>query len=88
MGGHATHDEREARATFPAEWFAEWGRRDPIGQFEEYLKAEGVANDTLVAVEAQVEAEVLAAEQEALESHRAHVPEPATALRGVYASRE
>ncbi|HKG21569.1 MAG TPA: thiamine pyrophosphate-dependent dehydrogenase E1 component subunit alpha, partial [Blastocatellia bacterium] len=34
MGGHATHDEREARATFPPELFAHWGKRDPIGLFE------------------------------------------------------
>lgn len=88
MGGHATHDEREARATFPAEWFAAWGKRDPIGQFEEYLKGEGIAADTLVAVEARVEVEVLAAEQEALASRGTHVPDPASALRGVYAGQE
>lgn len=37
MGGHATHDEREARTTFDAALFAHWGRRDPIGMFEDYL---------------------------------------------------
>jgi TPP-dependent pyruvate/acetoin dehydrogenase alpha subunit len=37
MGGHATHDEREARATFAAELFDFWGKRDPIGLFEAYL---------------------------------------------------
>lgn len=37
MGGHATHDEREARATFSAELFKHWGKRDPIGLFETYL---------------------------------------------------
>jgi TPP-dependent pyruvate/acetoin dehydrogenase alpha subunit len=37
MGGHATHDEREARETFDARLFEEWGRRDPIGLFETYL---------------------------------------------------
>ena len=37
MGGHATHDEREARSTFDASLFAYWGRRDPIGLFETYL---------------------------------------------------
>ncbi|MFQ5689693.1 MAG: thiamine pyrophosphate-dependent dehydrogenase E1 component subunit alpha [Gemmatimonadota bacterium] len=37
MGGHATHDVQEARRTFPAEWFERWGRRDPIGSYEEYL---------------------------------------------------
>jgi TPP-dependent pyruvate/acetoin dehydrogenase alpha subunit len=37
MGGHATHDEREARATLAAELFEYWGKRDPIGQYETYL---------------------------------------------------
>jgi TPP-dependent pyruvate/acetoin dehydrogenase alpha subunit len=37
MGGHATHDEREARATFDAQLFESWGKRDPIGLFENYL---------------------------------------------------
>jgi TPP-dependent pyruvate/acetoin dehydrogenase alpha subunit len=37
MGGHATHDEREARQTFPAELFERWGKRDPIGMYETYL---------------------------------------------------
>lgn len=37
MGGHATHDEREARATFDAQLFEFWGKRDPIGLYETYL---------------------------------------------------
>ena len=37
MGGHATHDEREARATFDATLFSHWGKRDPIGIYETYL---------------------------------------------------
>jgi len=37
MGGHATHDEREARATFDATLFSHWGKRDPIGLYETYL---------------------------------------------------
>ncbi|HWO89260.1 MAG TPA: thiamine pyrophosphate-dependent enzyme [Gemmatimonadales bacterium] len=86
MGGHATHDEREARETFPAEWFAEWGRRDPIGLYEEYLKARlQDAGDRLQEVEAAVEAEILAAEQEALRSREQAIPQPATAVLGVYA---
>ncbi len=84
MGGHATHDEREARDTFPAEWFAAWGRRDPIGLYEEHLKARGIGTERLAAVEADVEAEILRAESAALAS-REQVPEAATALLGVYA---
>ena len=37
MGGHATHDEREARATFDATLFSHWGKQDPIGIYETYL---------------------------------------------------
>src|SRR5258706_8964873 len=37
MGGHATHDEREARATFDSTLFSHWGKRDPVGLFETYL---------------------------------------------------
>jgi pyruvate dehydrogenase E1 component alpha subunit/2-oxoisovalerate dehydrogenase E1 component alpha subunit len=33
MGGHATHDEAEARHTFAAELFSRWGRRDPIALY-------------------------------------------------------
>lgn len=84
MGGHATHDEREARETFPAEWFERWGQRDPVGLYEEYLKLEGISAEALVEVEAQVEAEVLAAEQEALASREGKIPEGASATRGVY----
>jgi len=85
MGGHATHDEREARETFPAEWFERWGKRDPIGLYEEHLKKEGIAATRLEAVEARVEAEIFAAEAEALESREGAVPAPESALGGVYA---
>jgi len=37
MGGHATHDEREARVTFDSTLFSHWGKRDPIGLYETYL---------------------------------------------------
>src|SRR5690606_41813721 len=33
MGGHATHDEAEARRTFAPELFRYWGARDPIGLY-------------------------------------------------------
>ena len=86
MGGHATHDEREARAILPETMFAEWGKRDPIGLYEEYLKRLGLAASALEAVEARVEAEIAAAESEALASRETSVPEPESAERGVYGS--
>ena len=41
MGGHATHDEAEARAAFPIEVFDRWGKRDPIGTYETWLIENG-----------------------------------------------
>jgi TPP-dependent pyruvate/acetoin dehydrogenase alpha subunit len=46
MGGHATHDVREARELLPPELFEHWGRRDPIGQFEEFLATGPVELET------------------------------------------
>ncbi len=84
MGGHATHDEREARETFPAELFSHWGQRDPIGLYEEYLKAQGVSPEVLEAAESEVIQEIGQSEQDALAS-RDQLPDPASALGGVYA---
>ncbi len=85
IGGHATHDEREARETFPPEWFAEWGRRDPVGLYEAHLVAAGIPTERLGAIEAEVEAEIAGAEAEALASRERAVPAGESALDGVYA---
>lgn len=51
MGGHATHDEADARRIFSPEVFEYWGKRDPIGTYETYLIKSGIdlaqANDGL-----------------------------------------
>ncbi len=86
MGGHATHDEREARVTFAPELFERWGRRDPIGLYEEYLKEIGVPAGRLASVESSVSEEVDRAAEEAL-AGRDRLPVPASALDGVYAKR-
>lgn len=86
MGGHATHDEREARATFPAELFACWGRRDPIGLYEAWLQQEGVPAASLQEIEARVTAEVEVAAEEALRGREHRLPEPASAAQRVYAT--
>jgi pyruvate dehydrogenase E1 component alpha subunit/2-oxoisovalerate dehydrogenase E1 component alpha subunit len=85
MGGHATHDEREARDTFPSELFKMWGKRDPIGMYEEYLKEEGVPAKVLGEVEVEITEHVERAAAEALAS-REKMPAGETALGGVYAS--
>jgi pyruvate dehydrogenase E1 component alpha subunit/2-oxoisovalerate dehydrogenase E1 component alpha subunit len=85
MGGHATHDEREARETFPAELFERWGKRDPIGLCEEYLKEEGVGEAALADVEREITAAVEQAAEAALAS-RERMPAGESALHGVYAN--
>jgi TPP-dependent pyruvate/acetoin dehydrogenase alpha subunit len=85
MGGHATHDEREARETFPPDLFTTWGKRDPIGLYEEYLKDDGVSAKVLGDVEAEITEHVEQAAAAALAS-REKMPEGVSALEGVYAS--
>ena len=101
MGGHATHDEAEARALFPPETFAYWGQRDPIGTYEAWLVAEGPALDgrsrrsqearreantaALAEAERRVTTEIEAAEAEALRSRKEKMPPPEDAVTGVYA---
>jgi TPP-dependent pyruvate/acetoin dehydrogenase alpha subunit len=86
MGGHATHDEAEARTTFDAALFTHWGRLDPIGQYEEYLVAQGVARARLAELEAEVRAAVEAAAERALAEREGGMPEPAYAeLEGISA---
>jgi TPP-dependent pyruvate/acetoin dehydrogenase alpha subunit len=85
MGGHATHDEREARALFDADTFREWGQRDPVGMYEAWLEGEGIARDRLEAIEADVTAEVDAAADEAIRSRDTAMPAGETAELGVYA---
>lgn len=85
MGGHATHDEAEARQTFRPELFAWWGRRDPVGLYEEHLKRCGVTPAELERIEADVTSQVELGAAEALNSRETEAPKPETALEGVYA---
>jgi 2-oxoisovalerate dehydrogenase E1 component len=86
MGGHATHDEAEARETFPPELFAHWGRRDPIGMFEEYLLTRGLKREQLVDAEQAVVAEIDRAADNAAAHRSDRLPPPERAeLAGVSA---
>jgi TPP-dependent pyruvate/acetoin dehydrogenase alpha subunit len=85
MGGHATHDEAEARATFPDATFKAWGTRDPIGLYEEYLKEAGRTSRELEDVEKDVTSQMDGAAREALQS-RERMPPGESALDGMYAA--
>ncbi len=61
MGSHATHDEAEARRLFSKEVFERWGRRDPIGVYEEWLAAVERDLDARVAEDGAIREEPAAA---------------------------
>jgi TPP-dependent pyruvate/acetoin dehydrogenase alpha subunit len=84
MGGHATHDEAEARRTFPAELFGEWGERDPIALYEEHLVDLGIAREARAAAEAQVPGEVERAVEQGVECRTVRMPRGESAVTGVY----
>lgn len=86
MGGHATHDEREARSVLQAPMFEWWGRRDPIGLYEEYLKAMGRDEAQLASIEADVAAEVDQEAAIALASRGEREAPPESAVDDVYAA--
>jgi pyruvate dehydrogenase E1 component alpha subunit len=88
MGGHATHDEKEAREMFSSEVFEYWGKRDPIGLYEAYLELRGVRHSTLEEAEDRVIQEIQRAEQEALTSREKDMPQPSTLTQGVYAESD
>ncbi len=85
MGGHATHDEQDARRLISEQMYEYWGKRDPIGLYEEHLKCTGMRAENLEAVERDVTAQVDRAAAEALESRERHMPPPPSALDDVYA---
>jgi TPP-dependent pyruvate/acetoin dehydrogenase alpha subunit len=85
MGGHATHDEQEARSILSPALFDYWGKRDPIGMFETYLQAHGVDVGALDEIENSIVDELKDAEKAALASRDVNMPSPDLALRGVYA---
>jgi len=85
MGGHATHDEQEARQVLPAELFAYWGARDPIGLYEQWLLTHGVDPARLAAAEQEVSDAVDRAAEEALESRKTRTPGGERAVEDVYA---
>ena len=84
MGGHATHDEQDARRMIPQERFDYWGKRDPIGLYEAYLQRHGVGAAELEEVEAAVSAEVDRAAEEALASRETDMPASESAVEDVY----
>lgn len=86
MGGHATHDEREARELFPPEVYRHWGQRDPVGCYETWLQtARGISAARLAEIERAADADIEAAAREAVSGKGVREPDPATVTDGVWA---
>ena len=86
MGGHATHDEKEAREICPPELFKYWGSRDPVGMYEAYLERNGMPKSRLQQVQQRVLTEIADAEKEALASREHRMPGRETLTEDVYAA--
>jgi TPP-dependent pyruvate/acetoin dehydrogenase alpha subunit len=84
-GGHATHDEAEARRLVPAALRAAWGARDPLALGRASLLARGVGAATLDAAAADAAQEVADGLAAALASRDDRMPAGPRALGGVYA---
>jgi 2-oxoisovalerate dehydrogenase E1 component len=90
FGGHATHDEAEARDLFSQEIFDHWAKREPIGCFEEWLRDQRqlLGRDPAAAMEQweeQVAQEVEQAAGKALTSRRDATPDIDAMLGDVFA---
>ena len=80
FGGHATHDEAEARELFDEDEFQYWAKKEPIGCYEEGLKGQGDLlgrdpGEALEEWEQQVSEEVESAAERALESRKNSPPD-------------
>jgi len=86
MGGHATHDEREARQLFGDQVYQYWGARDPIGCYEAWLMTyRGISRDQLEDIEQQAIQEIDTAARFAQSRKQSHAPSADEVTRGVYA---
>lgn len=86
MGGHATHDEAEGRRTFSAQLFEYWGKRDPIGLYEEWLVRSGIERHRLTDIEDRVVVEIDTATERVAAERASAMPAGASAeLAGVSA---
>jgi pyruvate dehydrogenase E1 component alpha subunit len=79
MHGHGAHDDMRY---VPKELFEVWAKKDPIDTYEQKLRGEGVDTD---AIRASVKEEM---EKETEWALSQPMPEPDTALEGVFATED
>jgi pyruvate dehydrogenase E1 component alpha subunit/2-oxoisovalerate dehydrogenase E1 component alpha subunit len=83
MKGHAEHDDMKY---VPPQMVEEWARKDPILRYEAHLLGQGLASRSELD-EATARIESLLREELAL-AEASPLPEPETALAGVYGDRD
>ncbi|OUU23540.1 MAG: hypothetical protein CBC13_05095 [Planctomycetia bacterium TMED53] len=90
FGGHATHDEAEARAIFSDSDFHQWALKEPIGCYETWLKTVHMsqvtnADEQLAEWESEETSKVEVLAENAVASREHYPPDPDQMLGDVFA---
>lgn len=81
------HEEASGTKYVPQELFEEWGKKDPVKNYEQYLIAEGILNEMQVADIRHEFKEYIESELKAAFEAEAIVPNSEEELRDVYAKK-
>ncbi len=81
------HEEASGTKYVPQELFEEWGKKDPVKNYEQYLIAEGIMNEMQVADIRHEFKEYIESELKAAFEAEAIVPNTEEELRDVYAKK-
>lgn len=81
------HEEASGTKYVPQELFEEWGKKDPVKNYEQFLIAEGVMNEMQVADIRHEFKEYIETELKAAFDAEPIVPDTAEELRDVYAKK-
>jgi len=81
------HEEASGTKYVPQELFEEWGKKDPVKNYEQYLIAEGVLNEMQVADIRHEFKEYIESELKAAFEAEAIIPNSEEELRDVYAKK-
>ena len=80
------HEEASGTKYVPTELFAEWAKKDPVQNYEQYLLAEGILNEeTVTAIKASFR-EHIEEELKMAGNAKEIIPDTAEELRDVYAT--
>jgi len=81
------HEEASGTKYVPQELFEEWGKKDPVKNYEQFLVAEGVLNEMQIADIRHEFKEYIETELKAAFEAAAIIPDTAEELKDVYAKK-